>query len=586
MVQAAKAGGANRIGALLREVAPVAAVILVLHLLLMWHALRAGLPPVDSYNSVWAESFVASLARGDFPPRWVPEAFQGLGASSFYFYPPLAYVWTSLGELVTGDASAEVQIAWGCFFMSLAASAAMYAWIRSWRGPWPALAAACAYALAPYHLMDTYIRGSLGELAAYPMIPLFALGLQRAARRWDGVPLLAIGYAGLIFAHLAIGLTVTVFAAPILLIRELTSRQAERVSTALRLGLGGVLGLALAATYLLPAMLRQDASTMSWMWGPRLGPADPASWTLLSSATWPDKVLAHSFACLAVGYAAAAIGLLIVLRREGAPLQSAARTWAWICVAAVAAYAMPFVWHSPLEPILSKIQFPFRMLVLVEFAIISAFALAWQTAWWRALGLAAAPALIGLSVPVDRTLGPTYVDSQNYSGVMDPGAAARIEHHRVPNEHLPAGFAFDPSVVRNQDSMEGYGALPLAQSLDGSARILQAGSYSDGTVVLRVEATKPATIMLRRFYFPTWEVTRTGGADDSDPLPTAPAGMSRLLSFQVQPGLHEYRASVERGGLEWTADLISVAAAILAGLMLLLPAVSRRGKRGTMADAA
>ncbi len=545
----------------------------------MWRALGVGLRPVDSYNSVWMSGFVAALERGEWPPRWLPEAFEGMGASSFYFYPPLAFWFGAAVDAVwPGPMTAEMLTAWACLAMSLCGSAGMYLWLRGFTGRGVSLVAACAYAWTPYFLIDLFARGSLGELAAHAVLPFLALGLQAAARSWRGVAGLAAAYAGLVLAHIAVAVTVTAFALPVwagLALWRAPPR--HRPGLLLRLIAGGVLGLALAAHYLAPALSLQDAASMKWMWWPHLS-ADPASWTLFNWAAWPSRPLADAFAWLGWTYGGAALVALLILWRAGGERARAARTWSLIVLVAIAAYAFPAVWHTPLQPMLGKVQFPFRMLVVVEFAVVTAVALSLtRKGWWRGLAFMAVAA--GLWFPAVRMAWPMRAAALAYPTNADATIAERIRHGRAPEEHLPADFNFDPKIVRQRVLLDGFDGLPAIMPRGPGVTVLAASEYPDGSLAASIAAERPALVAARRFHFPAWRASLVQPGDDPS-LPVRACGVSRFACFEVRPGRHLYRLHIVRTPVERLGDGITLAAIALTLGLVIHSAARRRAWRG------
>jgi len=536
------------------------------------HALWSGLAPIDSYNSIWVEAFGAALRRGEFPPRWLPEGFHGLGASSFYFYPPLFfYVAAAVDGLTGGLLNAEQVTAWTCLAFSLAGSLALYAWLRSQVGGWAAVAAGAVYAIAPYHLLDAVSRGSLGELAAYAVLPVFALSLQRAAHRTLWIAPLALSLAGLILGHVAVALPICLIAAPIVSLWLIAgAAPKDRPATAARLIAGGGLGLALSMTYLLPALALQDAASMKFMWGPPLSAADPAAWTLLNAKYWPPPPLPGAMAWLGWTYGALALGVLIMLGRTGGPRASVARIWALVCLAAVAVYATPTVWHGPLAPILGKMQFPFRMLVMVEFALIGAVCLAFDRRR-RSLALLVAVAVVSLWPPVKQVLIPAFQRGELYPATTDATITQRIRVGRLPEEHLPGEFFFDPAILTDRTYLSGYERLPLVRPLDPDARVLAASEYPDGSLAVQLDAPRATPVVVRRFYFPAWRADLVQAGKDPQ-VPTSRTGPSRILTFTARPGEHVYRLHIVRTPIEKLGDGIALAA-LLAVLLLALMAL-------------
>lgn len=527
------------------------------------HALWAGLAPIDSYNSLWVESFGAALRRGEFPPRWVPEGFHGLGGSSFYFYPPLFFYVAAAIDLVTGGAlNAEQVTAWACLALSFVGSLGLYAWLRPKTDGRAALVAGALYAIAPYHLLDAVSRGSLGELAVYAVLPLFALSLEQAANRSAWIAPLAFSLAGLVLGHVAVALPICLIAAPIAAVWLILRAEPEaRAAVAARLAVGAILGLGLAATYLLPALALQDAASMKFMWGPPLSAADPAAWTLLNAKYWPSPPLAGAMAWLGWTYGAAALGMLAILGRAPGPRAAEARVWAVVCLVAIAAYAMPAVWHGPLALVLGKIQFPFRMLVMVEFALIATGALAFAHRPHLVLVLTALVA-IAVSHPVRQALVPAIQRAALYPAVKDPTITERIRVGRLPEEHLPGDFFFDPAILTDRVYLSGYERLPLVRPINPAAKVLAATSYPDGSLAVRLDAPGPTRVAVRRFYFPAWRADLVQAGKDSS-LATSSTGPSRILTFTALPGDHVYRLHIVRTPVETLGDGIALASLLV-----------------------
>lgn len=157
-----------------------------------------------------------ALADGHFPVRWMPDANYGYGYPFFNYYAPfsifVAALFRFLGAtfvlaIKLAQLSGFVVAAWGMFLLG-----------RRWLGGnWAGLLAAAAYTLAPFHMVNVYVRGdSLAEFWAMAIYPLIILAVDRLAimtlapRRSDqsvrmawrlGAALLAMAYAALILSH-------------------------------------------------------------------------------------------------------------------------------------------------------------------------------------------------------------------------------------------------------------------------------------------------------------------------------------------------------------------------------------------------
>ena len=447
-------------------------LLALLALLVMAPALLA--PPMvhTSFwiDIVWIDGFTAALRRGVLYPRWLAESHGGLGAPVFYYYAPLGFYWTGLfGLLGMGSYAALLAAAGSAWFAS---GAAMLLWLRDCGRR--ALLGAALYMVLPYHVIDFYRRGALAEFCAYAILPLLALALRRASRG-RGLGALAFAYAALILTHLP-----TALLASLLLIAPWCAWLAWRDrAAALPLAAGLGLGLGLSAIYLLPALTLQAHVSIDQLWG--LDTLRAANWTLFHRARWPDPGTAALLLCLT--------GLIAVT--AATLLRTSGRRWAAgaIAICAVVAGFVPGLWDVPL---LAKVQFPWRALLLADFALATAFARA------RVTGPAA---FAGGALLLVAALFLA-------QAVHAPGSwtVAELERrHPEVLEYLPHGASPERGIFSQW-------ALDLARRQPPEMR------QGDRTI-------------LATFYFPAWEV-RCGGV----PVPTAPDPATRLLSYRGPPG--------------------------------------------------
>ena len=98
--------------------------------MLMAPALIHGAPTTDSgtYNHVWTTQIASEMARGVIYPRWLPHSFEGLGAPTFYFYPPLAYL---LSGALAQFLEPGRAISAAAFLLLFGSGLAMYLWLRT-----------------------------------------------------------------------------------------------------------------------------------------------------------------------------------------------------------------------------------------------------------------------------------------------------------------------------------------------------------------------------------------------------------------------------------------------------------------------
>lgn len=445
-----------RAGIRLSVPSSTSAVIAMLALFAAALAMPAALGPVrlnDSFwiDLVWLEQFARELAHGTFYPRWLPLSHGGLGSPVFYYYPPLAFYVASLfvfAGLTTFLALVATLVA-----ANLLSGVGVYLWLRDQSEK--AFACALLFMMAPYHLFNFYQRGAIAEVVATALLPFVLIGIRGIidGRKW-ALAGTALAYAALIMSHLPLALlsSVFLFGPYALLEAQLAPKPLAKVGAALALGLG------CAAIYLLPAFALDKYRSSADLWS--MSYLQPSTWTLWSSAAWADK----TYTAVLLIIAALTIPIISLLARYRSPWA----LWALGC-AVLAAGAVPLVWSVPL---LSSVQFPFRLLPVAELAFVTAVALApsekvpWLPMW---VAFAAMAAFIIAATP----------ESANF------GDRVMREYHPDVPENLPPGH-------------RPY-SWPSKWALEVAAAHRQ--PQFDGLITV-----EPA------FYFPAWQVQCAGHA--------------------------------------------------------------------------
>jgi len=217
---------------------------------------------------------LVNLRAGVFPVRWMPDAAYGLGYPFFSYYAALPYYLAGLLALAGLDLLTALKLVQTFGF--IASALAMNGWMRGMTGSrWAAWLAAIAYTVAPFHLVNVYVRGdSLSEFYAFIFYPLVLWGLDKSCSRWKaglrdsrsgiadpsllpGICSLpfaatALAYAGLILTHNLSAFIFTPFALLYLAMLWLGKGIGHRSFIVCLLSLG--FGALLAAWYWLPAL--------------------------------------------------------------------------------------------------------------------------------------------------------------------------------------------------------------------------------------------------------------------------------------------------------------------------------------------
>lgn len=156
-----------------------------------------GLPPTHDgeYHVVRFYEFDKVLRSGVFYPVWAPDLNYTYGSPLFlYVYPFPNYVSSALHFLGFSFIDAFKL---NLIIASILGSLFMYAYGNYKFGRWGGLISAVAYTYAPYHLLDIYVRGSVGEVWALALFPAFLYFFDKGIDRKNLKQAL---YAGIVFS--------------------------------------------------------------------------------------------------------------------------------------------------------------------------------------------------------------------------------------------------------------------------------------------------------------------------------------------------------------------------------------------------
>lgn len=548
-------------------------VLLVVAALLLAPSLVLG--TLNSHSSPGNLSFAAQFAdqfrAGILYPRATPDSYDGLVGADFYFYPPLAFWLDAALSVVTFDSfSVSWRLSLTALFLLWASGLAMQAWLRSGgASPRSAVLAALAYMAAPYHLLDHYWRGAFAEFAAFVVLPLLMLGVRRialpdAVGRRFGVAWVALAYGALPMAHLPTSLLISVTALPMYVLwcawRQDSTAQALRFLG--RAALGGALGLGLAAIYLIPALSLQGWIVADTLWS---GSYRAQLWFLVTPARWPEGTLDMMLviSCVSVAYGLVALAVLAARRSAAGRPRAEPVFWALVtlvCLALVAG-VVPWFWDLPH---LAKVQFPWRLMVVVEFAALSALGLMdWRvlaarmragrpTAWPLRIGAAAG--LLGLAALVVLPalaimLAGIELRIQDTRDRYQPPASAR--------QFQPAGYPQPPGSGETDLNLGPVESLPTI-ACTPAARLCRAEPGRLGSLRIEIDADAATEVVLRRFYWPFWHLAP---APSGLTPPIAPTDTLRLVSFAAPAGHRVWRlerAAVAEEKVGWVVSGLSL----------------------------
>jgi uncharacterized membrane protein len=210
-----------------------------------------------------------SLKDGMFPVRWVEDLGYGYGYPIFNFYGPLPYYVG--GVLVLTGFSALV--ATKCMFVIgiLLSAVTMFFFSKRFFGSLGGVLSAVFYSYFPYHAVNIYVRGAVGEFYAYAFLPLVFLGLFRLLEIKEGkninlknfytVVTISLGIFLVAVSHNLTLFMLLLLIVPLSILIIALSKQKKDIFILILISI--VFGLLLSAFYILPAFLEMNYTNVS-----------------------------------------------------------------------------------------------------------------------------------------------------------------------------------------------------------------------------------------------------------------------------------------------------------------------------------
>ena len=195
------------------------------------------------------------IKDGQIPCRWVPDMGYGYGYPLFNFYPPFPYYLGEIFHLLGFSFINSIKIV---FVLGLVLSSIfMFLLTKEFWGDLGGLISAVFYIWAPYHAVDLYVRGAMGEFWALAWLPaIFWVVAELVKKRQNRhIGLLALFYGLLLLSH---NIMAMVFS-PLIVIWTLflVWYYKRPLKVILPIIIGGFWGIGLAAFFTLPAFFEK-----------------------------------------------------------------------------------------------------------------------------------------------------------------------------------------------------------------------------------------------------------------------------------------------------------------------------------------
>lgn len=234
-------------------------IIFLLSIFSILPLFQSGFFPMhDDTQVVRVYEMGKALKDGMLPVRWSQDLGYGYGYPLFNFYSPLPYYFGGLLNFLGVDVliSTKVMMAVGILLAGLF----MYFLAREFWGEWGGVVSAAFYVFVPYHALDIYVRGAVGEFWAYAFLPLIVLGFYKlmVVPQWKWIAVEAVGFSGVILSHNLTAMMVMPILLIVLLFYCFIAVKRKKILNTYYLILATIFGLSLSAFYWLPALLEMS----------------------------------------------------------------------------------------------------------------------------------------------------------------------------------------------------------------------------------------------------------------------------------------------------------------------------------------
>jgi hypothetical protein len=489
-------------------------------------------------------NFYQSLAEGNMVPRWAGNLNWGYGHPILMFLYPFPSYLSSFFHFFGFDLVDSIKLFFGLTY--LLSGIFMYAWLRREFLPSGALAGALIYTLAPYRFVDLYVRGAIGEHAAFAFFPLLMLAVANLTDGKKRSPasdffLLAFSVGLLILSHNALSLMF--FPVAFLYALYRLSKTGLRKGVVFWLLIGAAFGFGMSAFFWLPAFFEgkytlRDIVTRGEFATRYVSLADffRLDWNYGQADTLPKQLGLIQWL---VVFAA----VILVFREKTANRI----VFGWVLVMLLLTLLFQtelaaFFWEQ--LTILQKFQFPWRFLSLSVFLVAVLGGMVFDRVQESfkgkkfsgviavfCLGLALIVTTNRMWKPKGYLIFPETYFSGPFPSTTDTGESSPIWSVRFMEKYPPA----------------------FVEVIDGKAEIVQVSRTSTARVY-RVNSGG-ARLLENTLYFPAWKVYVDGrpvGIEFQDP------GYRGLITFPVPAGNHEVLIQFEKTKVRTYAELVSL----------------------------
>ncbi len=496
------------------------------------------------------------------PCRWVPDLGAGMGYPLFNFYAPLAYYIGAIIYLITNNLLFSAKSMYGIAFIG--AYIFMYLAGRKLWGNTGGFLSAVLYIFVPYHALNFYVRGAMGEMWGMMFFPAIFWAILRLKERQSllNCALLALTFGLLIISH---NLSALLFFPVLIALFLIQLKFVTAGKKYLLLGSSGIiLGLLLSAFYWLPAMVEKD---LTWVETTTVGYFSYSEHFKGLRKLFLDNSWKYGNSIREVpggekdgmSYQIGTVHLLVMilavigiyLNRNKQKFQIFIAALLLLVILAGIFMIHPrsqFIWDL-LKPQIRYVQFPWRFLLLISFSVSllgGGVVGLWQKIAPKYLVLGSLILVWGI---VAFNTGFFMPDKYLYHTEQQwlSGDLWKLQQRKAILDYLPRSAAEAPAAVIDKDY----------DILTGKARV---SNFKSGSNWFSLEADVYSHTILRiyNYDFPTWRVTVDGNPAEIDVKNNL-----GLITLLLGEGNHQIEGKLTDSPVRQLGNLLTVIGLIL-----------------------
>jgi glycerol uptake facilitator-like aquaporin len=504
-------------------------------------ALFFGIPSGHDFEfhmNSWME-VLNQWRLGILYPRWAALAHFGYGEARFIFYPPTS--WTLGAALGSFLPWWIVPTVFEWIGLTLA-GCSMFLLARRFMQRRDATFAAALYTANPYHIVSVYWRSAFAELLVSALLPLLLLVLLRPEnRKNDRGTVLSLGLvvaaAWLTNVPGAVMLTYSLL---LLLVVQAIGRRSLRPLVIGALAM--LLGLALAAFYVVPVLYEQKWIEIAQVLSLGVRPQDNFIFTFLNNPDHDRFNLLISLVSIAEIVAMAIFWFMSRDWRSRAPELWSMLT-AWWVASALLLTSVSFLLYRFL-PEMRYVQLPLRWLLCLNVGF--ALLVTMGTRRWPLRAIACVAMLAVLAFVWHRIQPPWWDDAGDVAEMVDHQRDG--SGYEGIDEYVPNGVdVYEIKQDARRVIFQGGGTSRI--------RITEWGPESKS---FSANVSQPGKLVLRLFNYPAWKVEV-----NHRPVPSGQLPVTGQMVIPLEAGDHQVQVAFTHTRDRQIGGLISFGTGIL-----------------------